>query len=103
MSPYSVWRCSSAPTKGPPRGSCGVAAEGKVRVIGKRYSRRALPGYKQTLGSFLQDFHAKNPLKVGISREELRTRLPEVDQQVFQAALEEVVKEGGAEIDKDRV
>lgn len=78
--------------------------DGKARTIGKL----AIPAgrfddYKKTLKAFVQEFHEKNPLKVGISREELRTRLPEVDQQVFQTALEEVVKEGGAEIDKDRV
>jgi selenocysteine-specific elongation factor len=81
-----------------------LTEEGKVRGVG----RLAIPavrfdGYKQMIKSFLTDFHAKNPLKIGISREELRTRLPEVDQQVFQTALEEVVKEGGAETDKDRV
>jgi selenocysteine-specific elongation factor len=81
-----------------------LTADGKVRVVGKLVIPAArFHGYKQMVSSFLDDFHAKNPLKIGISREELRTRLPEVDQQVFQAALEEIVKEGGAEIDKDRV
>jgi selenocysteine-specific elongation factor len=81
-----------------------LMADGKVRVVGKLSIPAAnFHGYKQMIRSFLDDFHARNPLKVGISREELRTRLPQVDQQVFQAGLEEVVKEGGAEIDKDRV
>jgi selenocysteine-specific elongation factor len=81
-----------------------LTVDGKVRIVGKLAIPAArFHGYKQMINSFLDDFHARNPLKVGISREELRTRLPEVDQQVFQAALEDVVKEGGAEIDKDRV
>jgi selenocysteine-specific elongation factor len=78
--------------------------DGRLRVIGKlAIPAERFGNYKQTLKSLIEDFHAKNPLKIGMSREELRTRLPEVDQQVFQAALEETVKEGGAEIDKDRV
>jgi selenocysteine-specific elongation factor len=81
-----------------------LTEEGKVRGVGKLIIPAArFDGYKQMIRSFVTDFHTKNPLKVGISREELRTRLPEVDQQVFQAALEEVVRERGAEIDKDRV
>ena len=57
----------------------------------------------QESGLSAHNLHEKNPLKIGISREELRTKLPEVDSQVFQAALEEVVHEGKAEIEKDRV
>jgi selenocysteine-specific elongation factor len=76
----------------------------KVRVVGKlAIPAERFAGYKEMFKSLVRDFHEKNPLKVGISREELRTRLPEVDQQVFQAALEEVAKEGDVEIDKDRV
>jgi selenocysteine-specific elongation factor len=76
----------------------------KARAIGKFSIPTArFDAYKQMITSFLAEFHEKNPLKVGVSREELRTKLPEVDQQVFQTALEEVVRQGGAELDKDRV
>ena len=82
----------------------GLAAEARVKAAGKTLIRgERFLGYKALLGKLLAEFHAKNPLKIGISREELRTKLPEVDQQVFQAALEEVVREGAAEIEKDRV
>jgi selenocysteine-specific elongation factor len=59
--------------------------------------------YKQMLKTILVDFHAKNPLKMGISKEELRTRLPSADPLMFQAALEEAVKEGEVDAEKDRV
>ncbi|OPY66269.1 MAG: Selenocysteine-specific elongation factor [Syntrophorhabdaceae bacterium PtaU1.Bin034] len=78
--------------------------EGRVRSIGKiLLPEERFQAYKQLLKSLLRDFHEKNPLKIGISREELRTRLPEVDPQIFQMTLEDVVREGGAEIEKDRV
>jgi selenocysteine-specific elongation factor len=77
---------------------------GRTRRIGKSVVPAArFTGYKHLLITLLNEFHEKNPLKIGISREELRTRLPDVDQLVFQTALEEVVKDGHAEADKDRV
>jgi selenocysteine-specific elongation factor len=76
----------------------------KVRAIGKMVVPEArLLAYKTMLKELLREFREKNPLKVGMSREELRTRLPDVDQQVFQTALEELVKESEVEIEKDRV
>lgn len=81
-----------------------LTASGQVRTIGKMLVPSArFQSYMQLLKGLLAEFHAKNPLKIGISREELRTRLPEVDQQIFQAALEETVKGESAEIEKDRV
>ncbi|MCX5799250.1 MAG: SelB C-terminal domain-containing protein, partial [Proteobacteria bacterium] len=59
--------------------------------------------YKKTLEKLLDDFHTKNPQKIGISKEELRTRLPKVESQVFQAALEECIAEGNIEVEKDKV
>jgi selenocysteine-specific elongation factor len=81
-----------------------LAREKKIRAVGKTVVRaERFDAYKKLLEDLLNEFHAKNPLKIGISREELRTRLPETDQQVFQAALEEVAEQGVAEIEKDRV
>ncbi len=78
--------------------------EQRIRVVGKVIMDFARLGvYKQMLRTMLSEFHEKNPLKMGISKEELRTRLPSVDPQVFQAALDEVVNEGVAEVEKDRV
>ena len=81
-----------------------LSALGSVRVMGKTVVPAGrIQAYKETLKGLLSQFHEKNPLKIGISREELRTRLPEVDPLVFQTALEDAVKEGEAEIEKDRV
>jgi selenocysteine-specific elongation factor len=81
-----------------------LTTAGKVRTVGKIVVPAArFQAYKELLKGLLTEFHEKNPLKIGMSREELRTRLPEVDQQIFQAALEETVKAGNAEIEKDRV
>ena len=81
-----------------PASSRWVKAVGKTLVRAERFL-----AYKKLLKTLLDEFHAKNPLKIGISREELRTRLPEAEPHVFQAALEDVVGEGVAEIEKDRV
>jgi len=81
-----------------------LARERKVKAVGKTVLlEERFESYKKLFEGLLSEFHAKNPLKIGISREELRTRLPETDQQVFQAALEELVGGGVAEIEKDRV
>ena len=81
-----------------------LVSEKKVRAVGKTVVRaERFDAYKKLLEGLLKEFHEKNPLKMGISREELRTRLPETDQQVFQAGLEELAGQGVAEIEKDRV
>ncbi len=81
-----------------------LARDKKIRAVGKTVVRaERFDAYKKLLEDLLKEFHAKNPLKIGISREELRTRLPETDQQVFQTALEEAAEQGAAEIEKDRV
>ena len=59
--------------------------------------------YKVRLHEILREFHARNPLKVGISKEELRTRLPRVEPQIFQVALEDLLKTDQLELEKDKV
>jgi selenocysteine-specific elongation factor len=77
---------------------------GKIVSVGKNivHSDR-FTVYKSMLLKLSKEFHEKNPLKVGISKEELRTRLPKVDPQVFQAALDGCIADGGMETEKDRV
>lgn len=76
----------------------------KVTFIGKTVIHMdKFIDYKKTLEKLLDDFHTKNPQKIGISKEELRTRLPKVESQVFQAALEECIAEGNIEVEKDKV
>ncbi len=81
-----------------------LVREKKVRAVVKTVVKaERFDAYKKLLENLLKEFHEKNPLKIGISREELRTRLPETDQQVFQTGLEELAGQGVAEIEKDRV
>lgn len=78
--------------------------QGKAKTVGKTivHMDRFIE-YKKMTNSFLANFHEKNPLKIGMSKEELRTRLPKVEPSVFQAALDELMKDGFIEVDKDRV
>lgn len=66
-------------------------------------TRTYFSDYKTKLHGLLTDFHTKNPLKIGISKEELRTRLPKVEPNIFQVALEELLKAGQLELEKDKV
>lgn len=75
-----------------------VRAIGRVIVHSEKFTE-----YKKALLGLINDYYAKNPLKVGISREELRMRLPQVDPQVFLAALEECIREGVVVTEKDKV
>ncbi len=75
-----------------------IISAGKSIVHTARFA-----AYKSMLQELCKEFHEKNPLKVGISKEELRTRLPKVEPQIFQAALEECIASGGVEADKDKV
>ena len=81
-----------------------LVSQGKAKTVGKTIVHMdRFKEYKKMISSFLTDFHEKNPLKIGMSKEELRTRLPKVDPSVFQAALDELVKDGLLEVEKDRV
>jgi selenocysteine-specific elongation factor len=77
---------------------------GRIKVIGKIAIQVDLfDTYMKTLLSIIHDFTTKNPLKVGISKEELRTRLPGVDHHIFQSAIDECIQNGHIEVEKDKV
>ncbi len=59
--------------------------------------------YRTQLLDLLRDFHDKNPMKIGISREELRQRLPKIKEQFFLFILSTLVSEGEVELEKDRI
>lgn len=59
--------------------------------------------YKGHLKGHVLEFHEKNPLKIGISKEELRTRLPRIETVIFQTALEESIGEGSIKVEQDKV
>jgi selenocysteine-specific elongation factor len=51
----------------------------------------------------LGEFHAREPLKPGMSKEELRTRLGAIDERVFLHLLERVAAQGRIAVEKDKV
>ena len=81
-----------------------LVAGGKLKAIGRTLVHATyFSNYRTTLQKLLNDFHAKNPLKIGISKEELRTKLPKVEPVVFQLALDELAQAGELELEKDKV
>lgn len=75
-----------------------------VKLIGRTYIHNSFwKDYKEKVSAFVDEYHKANPLKVGISKEELRMRLPAADVQVFQAALDECASDGRIVLEKDRV
>jgi selenocysteine-specific elongation factor len=76
----------------------------RVRLIGKTYIHNSFwKDYKEKISAFVNEYHKMNPLKVGISKEELRMRLPATDVQIFQSALDECSSDGRITLEKDRV
>ncbi len=59
--------------------------------------------YKGILKQHVLEFHQKNPLKIGISKEELRTKLPKIEPIIFQTAIEESLEEGLIRVEQDKV
>jgi selenocysteine-specific elongation factor len=51
----------------------------------------------------LAGFHAREPLRAGMSKEELRTRLGALDERVFLALLDRFVAAGALVVEKDKV
>ncbi len=73
-------------------------------LVGKTYlHKHYFDAYQEKVVSFVGEYHKANPLKIGIPKEELRSRLPVADVQVFQAALDECVAAGLIVVEKDRV
>ncbi len=75
-----------------------------VKEIGKFFvDMEKFMEYKGILKQYILEFHKKNPLKIGISKEELRTRLPKVEPIIFQTALEESIENGLIRVEQDKV
>ncbi|VAW41668.1 Selenocysteine-specific translation elongation factor [hydrothermal vent metagenome] len=72
-------------------------SSGKIMVVDSERQRLlAAPTVNRlttTITSLLEQYHARHPLKTGLAKEELRSRLkPAVDQKLFQFALGQLVK-----------
>lgn len=78
--------------------------EAVAALVGKTYVHKDYFGaYQEKIVAFIGEYHKANPLKIGIPKEELRSRLPAADVQVFQAAIDECVASGLIVVEKDRV
>jgi selenocysteine-specific elongation factor len=81
-----------------------LAESSDVKVVGKTYIHSTFwTDYKEKVLVFVDEYHKANPLKVGISKEELRSRLPVTDVHVFQTILDECAAAGRIVLEKDRV
>jgi selenocysteine-specific elongation factor len=58
---------------------------------------------RQEAEAALSAFHAREPLKAGMSKEELRTRLGSLEERVFLALLEQFAAAGALVVDRDKV
>jgi selenocysteine-specific elongation factor len=63
----------------------------------------ALAQLEERTLALLRDFHAAEPLKPGLPKEELRSRLPAAAPRVFAALLEHLVRRGAVALEKDLV
>ncbi|HNT44652.1 MAG TPA: SelB C-terminal domain-containing protein, partial [Syntrophorhabdaceae bacterium] len=78
--------------------------EAVATLVGRTYLHKDyFDVYQEKIIAFVGEYHRANPLKIGIPKEELRSRLPATDVQVFQAALDECVTSGLIIVEKDRV
>ncbi len=78
--------------------------EAIATLVGRTYLHKDyFDTYREKVVAFVGEYHKANPLKIGISKEELRSRLPATDVQVFQSALDVCVAAGLIVVEKDRV
>ncbi len=51
----------------------------------------------------LREFHQRSPMKSGLAKEELRTKLPEMDLRLFQILLNELIQSKEVVLEKDKL
>jgi len=72
----------------------------KLKVI----ERGQYQGLKEMVLTQLRDFHQRSPMKSGLSKEELRTKLPpEVDVKLFQILINEMIQSKEVVLEKDKL
>jgi len=72
----------------------------KLKVI----ERGQYQGLKERVLTQLRDFHQRSPMKSGLSKEELRTKLPpEVDVKLFQILINEMIQSKEVVLEKDKL
>jgi selenocysteine-specific elongation factor len=82
-----------------------LVAGGRVLVVDREWyvHTEAAERLRREAEAELAAFHAREPLKAGMSKEELRTRLGTLEERVFLALLERFAAAGSIVVDKDKV
>lgn len=72
----------------------------KLKVLAPSHYR----GLKETVLSQLKEFHGRYPMKSGLAKEELRTKLPaEADIKLFQILINDLIQSGEIVLEKDKL
>jgi selenocysteine-specific elongation factor len=72
----------------------------KLKVIEKGQYQ----GLRELVSALLGEFHQRSPMKSGLSKEELRTKLPpEVDVKLFQILINELIQSKEVMLEKDKL
>lgn len=82
-----------------------LVARGRVFVVDREWYVHAAAAerLRQQAEAELAAFHAREPLRPGMSKEELRTRLGGLEERVFLALLERFAAGGSLIVDRDKV
>jgi selenocysteine-specific elongation factor len=82
-----------------------LVARGRVFVVDREWYVHAETAARlgREAEATLAAFHAREPLKAGMSKEELRTRLGSLEERIFLALLERFAAAGILVVDKDKV
>jgi selenocysteine-specific elongation factor len=95
---------SGLKTKDLEESTSNLVQRGKVLALANHMIHgEYLSGYRSMLLDFLKEFHEKNPLKIGASKEELRQRLPRIKDQFFSFVVDSLKSEGKVELEKDKI
>jgi selenocysteine-specific elongation factor len=82
-----------------------LVARGRVLVVDREWYVHAAAAerLRHDAETALAAFHAREPLKAGMSKEELRTRLGSLEERVFLALLDRFAAAGVLVVDRDKV
>jgi selenocysteine-specific elongation factor len=82
-----------------------LAAAGRVTLVDRDWSLHAdaVARLRSLVTSSLERFHHAQPLRSGMSREELRMRAANADERVFAHVLAALDAEGAVRVDRDKV
>src|SRR5262249_56662319 len=82
-----------------------LTAGGRVLLVDREWyvHAEAEARLREDAMAALERFHAREPLKPGMSKEELRTRVGGIEERVFLHLLDRVAATGAVAVEKDKV